>query len=189
MIETNSFYLDAPSKVMILIINGPLGVGKTSVAEALLYRFPRSVMLDGDAIGRVHPFEIYDPNRTDYLYRTLAMLLDWHQREGDYEHFVINYVFEKPESLARLLAQLHPLDPVIRVFRLRASPETLRARIRKRGGEDDAYLAWELQRGPELLRIQDAHGPGDALGEIVETDGLSVAEVAEAIWARVRIND
>ncbi|HHB89696.1 MAG TPA: hypothetical protein ENK60_00115 [Anaerolineae bacterium] len=173
---------------MILIINGPLGVGKTTVAEALLQRFPRGVMLDGDAIGHVHPFEIYDPNRTDYLYRTLAMLVAWHQREGGYEHFVINYVFEKPDSLARLLARLRPLDPDIRVFRLRASPETLRARIRKRGSENDAYHAWELERGPELLRIQDAQGPDDALGEVIETDGLSVEEVTEAIWARVAGN-
>jgi len=31
---------------MIVIINGPLGIGKTSVSWALLKRFERAVMLD-----------------------------------------------------------------------------------------------------------------------------------------------
>jgi broad-specificity NMP kinase len=44
---------------MIVIINGPCGIGKTSVAWALNARFERAVMLDGDYLGTVHPFEIY----------------------------------------------------------------------------------------------------------------------------------
>ena len=43
---------------MIIIINGSLGVGKSSVAEAIHYKFDKSVNLDGDAIGDVNPFEI-----------------------------------------------------------------------------------------------------------------------------------
>jgi len=39
---------------MIVIINGPCGIGKTSVAWALNARFDRAVMLDGDYIGAVH---------------------------------------------------------------------------------------------------------------------------------------
>ena len=167
---------------MIILINGPLGVGKTTISEALLRRFERGVMLDGDAVGNVHPFEIYDNARTDYLYRTLAMLVAWHQREGRYERFVINYVFEQPDDLARLLALLRPLDPDIHVFRLRASAATLRERILERGGHGDAgYLAWELARGLELLRIQDANAAGEALGRVIETDGLTVDEVVDGV--------
>jgi deoxyadenosine/deoxycytidine kinase len=43
---------------MIIIINGSLGVGKSSVAEQLHWKFDKSVNLDGDSIGNVHPFEI-----------------------------------------------------------------------------------------------------------------------------------
>ena len=56
---------------MIIIINGALGVGKTSVAEELHWKFDQSVHLDGDAIGNVNPFEIYDDDRTLHLHRTL----------------------------------------------------------------------------------------------------------------------
>lgn len=185
MRTTNSLCRDISLNAMILIINGPLGVGKTTIAEALLHRYPRGVMLDGDAAGNVHPFEIYDPVRVAYLYRTLAMLVAWHQREGGYENVVIDYVFETPESLRQFITLLCPLDPNIHIFRLRAPAETLRARIRKRGRGDDAYLAWELQRGPELLQIQDENGAGEALGRVIETEGLAVSDVVDVIWGNL----
>lgn len=73
---------------MIIIINGSLGVGKSSVAEAIHYKFDKSVNLDGDYIGDVNPFEIYDDARIDHLYRTLAYLIAFHQENG-YANFVI----------------------------------------------------------------------------------------------------
>src|SRR3972149_1562590 len=59
---------------MIVIINGALGVGKTETAWKLLEHFERAVMLDGDTIGAVQPFEIYDEQRIEYLYQTLRQL-------------------------------------------------------------------------------------------------------------------
>ncbi len=171
---------------MIILINGPLGSGKTTVARAVLYRLERGVMLDGDAAGEIHPFEIHNAGRVQHLYSTLAMLVAWHQQEAGYQHFVINYVFERPRTLTRLLTSLRPLDPDIHIFRLRASADTLQERIRQRGCNKNAKeLAWELQRGPELLRIQDANGPGDSLGIVIETDDLSPEQVADAILQQI----
>ena len=85
---------------MIIILNGPCGIGKTAVSWELAALFERAVMLDGDYIGAVHPLAIYDAARVDYLYRTLRHLVAWQIAQGDYHNFVINYVFESPESLA-----------------------------------------------------------------------------------------
>ena len=60
-------------------------------------------MLDADYIGAVHPFEIYDQERVDYLYETLVYLTSFHQSNG-FVSFVINYVFEQPEQLATLMS-------------------------------------------------------------------------------------
>ena len=95
---------------MIIIINDSLGVGKSSVAERLHYKFDKSVHLDGDCIGDVQPFRIYDEARRNHLYRTMELLIGFHQKNG-YSNFVINYVFESPASLQKLLVFLHPLDP------------------------------------------------------------------------------
>ena len=58
---------------MIIIINGSLGVGKSSVAEGLHWKFDKSVHLDGDYIGDVNPFEVYDDARIMYLYQTVEL--------------------------------------------------------------------------------------------------------------------
>lgn len=78
---------------MIVILNGSVGVGKTSVSCALNESLDRSVMLDGDYLGAVRPFEIYDDARVAYLYKTVVHLLEFHQAHG-YTNFVINYVLE-----------------------------------------------------------------------------------------------
>jgi hypothetical protein len=67
---------------MIIIISGPLGIGKTEVSWKLVGFFERGVMIDGDYIGAVHPFEIYDPERIEYLYQTIRYLIAFHSSEA-----------------------------------------------------------------------------------------------------------
>ena len=163
---------------MIIIINGSLGVGKSSVAEQLHYKFDKSVHLDGDCIGDVQPFKIYDEARLDHLYRTMELLIGFHQRNG-YRNFVINYVFESPDSLQELLDLLHPLDPSIHCYWLTCEEEEQAKRIRNRGRED---LQWELGRFVELQQIQREASQHGFIGKEVDTTRLSAAEAAETIW-------
>jgi len=167
---------------MIVIINGPLGIGKTSVAWALNARLQPSVMLDGDYIGAVAPFEIYDAARVAYLYKTLAHLVSYHQREGGYRNFVLNYVFETAESLAELVALLEPLDARVQVFRLTCAVEEMERRIGRRGRADsEGEVVWELARCRELAAIQDAAAQLGFLGVVVDTTTLDVEQTADAI--------
>ncbi|MFP4345771.1 MAG: AAA family ATPase [Anaerolineales bacterium] len=167
---------------MIVIINGPCGVGKTTVAWELNARFHRAVMLDGDYIGAVHPFAIYDEARVDYLYRTLRHLVAFHVEEGGYEHFIINYVFESPESLAQLQTLLADLAGPVVAFRLRASDEALERRIRAREERPD----WYLRRYRELVAIQERAARRGEMGILIDTTGLTAAEVVDRIWARLQ---
>ncbi len=166
---------------MIIIINGPCGIGKTSVSWELQTRFERSVMLDGDYIGAVHPFEIYNDARAFYLYRTLRHLIEFHVAEGGYEHFVINYVFESPASLRQLREMLAPLGPSY-AFRLTAEDAAIERRIRQRGGED---AAWHLERYKELQAILSAAARRGDVGFPIDTTSLSVVEVADRMWQRI----
>jgi GrpB-like predicted nucleotidyltransferase (UPF0157 family)/predicted kinase len=171
---------------MIVIINGPCGIGKTSVAWELNARLDRAVMLDGDYIGAVHPFEIYDETRIAYLYQTIYHLVAFHIAHGGYRDFVINYVFESPESLSELRHLLSDLDDEIYAFRLVASDEAIEARIRKRELECDADLRWYLKRYKELIAIQDRAAARGDMGLVVDTTDRSADEVAEAIWQNIR---
>ena len=163
---------------MIIIINGSLGVGKSSLAEELHWKFDKSVYLDGDCIGSVHPFEIYDPARIDHLYRTLAVLVSFHQENG-YHNFVINYVFESPGSLQQLVELLSPLDPAIHAYWLTCDEKVQAERIRKRNGSN---LDWELTRFIELKRIQAEAARAGFIGVELDTGSLSVADAADKIW-------
>lgn len=163
---------------MIIIINGSVGVGKTTVAEQLHWKFDKSIHLDGDCIGNVHPFEIYDERRIDHLYRTLELLIGFHQK-NDYHNFVINYVFESPESLEQLLARLRPLDPDTHVYWLTCEESEQATRIRGRQSDDHD---WELNRFVELHRIQREAARQGFIGIEVDTTHLTSAEVAAEIW-------
>jgi broad-specificity NMP kinase len=163
---------------MIIIINGSLGVGKSSVADELHSKFDKSVHLDGDYIGDVHPYEIYDDARIDHLYRTLELLIGFHQENG-YHNFVINYVFESSDSLQDLLELLRPLDPVIHTYWLTCDEKEQAKRIQ---GRRRSELEWELSRFIELQQIQAKAAQQGFIGKEVGTTGLSSAEVAEEIW-------
>lgn len=163
---------------MIIIVNGSLGVGKSSVAEELHYKFDKSVHLDGDTIGDVHPFEIYDEARINHLYRTLELLIGFHQKNG-YHNFVINYVFESPQSLQELLSLLRPLDPSIHTYWLTCDEKEQARRIQKRGREE---LQWELNRFVELQRIQRLAAHQGFIGQEVDTTRLTPKEAADEIW-------
>ena len=166
---------------MIIIINGSVGVGKTSVAQELHWKFDKSIHLDGDHIGDVHPFEIYDERRIDHLYRTLELLVGFHQKNG-YANFVINYVFESPGSLQDLLDRLRPLDPSIHVYWLTCQADEQAARLRKRASGD---LDWELNRFVELQQIQRKAAQQGFIGVEVDTTRLTAAEVAGKIWGEL----
>jgi chloramphenicol 3-O-phosphotransferase len=163
---------------MIIIINGSLGVGKSSVADELHQKFDKSIHLDGDCIGDVHPFEIYDDARIHHLYRTLELLVGFHQKNG-YTNFVINYVFESPDSLQELFDLLHPLDPSIHIYWLTCDEEEQARRIQGRQRDE---LAWELSRFVELQRIQAKAAEQGFIGKEVDTTRLTSIEVAEEIW-------
>lgn len=176
---------------MIVMITGPCGIGKTSVSEALVTHFDRAVMLDGDYIGAVHPFEIYNDARIDYLYRTLQVLVAFHIQEGYYHNFVLNYVFESPESLADLRGRLAVYDHEIYVYRLTAADAAIEERILNREGVDGEDVAWYLNRYRELVSIQENAARQGDMGVEIETTGQSAAQVAERIWndihARMRV--
>jgi hypothetical protein len=129
-------------------------------------------------IGDVHPFEIYDDDRVSHLYRTLELLIRFHQANG-YQNFVINYVFEPPEMLQALLHLLSPLDPSIHTYWLVCDEEEQVRRIQSRNRE---YLDWELNRFVELQRIQQQAALSGFIGTAVDSTRLTAEETADFIW-------
>jgi len=165
---------------MIVIINGPLGIGKTETAWALLDLFNRAVMLDGDYIGAVRPFAIYDAQRLSDLFDTLHLLVDHYQKKG-YPHVIINYIFETPAQLAELRKRLAELEPRILAYRLTCGLDLLEQRIRGRTSPG-VRQEWEIARAHQLTDILETNARLGDLGLMVDTTCLDVSQAAQAIW-------
>ena len=169
---------------MIVIINGALGVGKTEVSWKLIEHFDQAIMLDGDYLGAVHPSEIYDEPRIEYLYQTIGHVVAWHVDHG-YHNFVVNYVFETPESLSKLRQMLSAYDDVTYAFRLTCSEAEMERRLQSRSSDPDR-LRWELNRFRELAAIQNENAQRGDLGYVIDTTALTIEQAAEAIWHIIR---
>ncbi|HRX17217.1 MAG TPA: hypothetical protein P5123_12950 [Spirochaetota bacterium] len=169
---------------MIVIINGSVGSGKSTAAYSLQQQFTRSVMLDGDCIGAVHPFQIYDDSRIEYLYDTLLYLIKFHKSNG-YQDFVINYVFETSQSLQSLVNRLETVDPKVCCYRITCSAEEQKKRIINRNSDQ---VDWELQRFIELNAIQEKAAKTGFIGKKFVTDGLSPSQIAERIIMDIKEN-
>jgi broad-specificity NMP kinase len=176
---------------MVVLINGALGVGKTTVAGHLRERLPGSA--------------IYDPERVGYVLRRLP---GWdalrRPRTDDYQDArVWRWSVGAGVRLARrwargpvivpmacsdrghfddVVARLRRADADVRVFCLRATRETIVRRLAARGDlVEGAGSEWIRRRVAECLAAHaDAH-----FGEPVATDDRSATQVADAIAARL----
>lgn len=168
------------SSVPVMIITGPVGVGKTTVAAEV------SALLDRAAIA--HAFVDVDSLRWCYLPPprdpfnvTIAMrnlTAVWANfRAAGAERLVLADVVESRDELARYRAAVP--GAAILVVRLRASVETLTGRVRRR--ELGAGLAWHLHRAAELAAQMERDRVEDIA---VATDGRSVLEIAREVVQR-----
>jgi len=113
---------------VIVVLNGPLGVGKSTLAEALAESIDQCVMLDGDHLVAANPPAA---DELDHLHSTIELLVGHHRGFG-YRHFVVNHGWRSGAAVADLRRRLTRLDADVRVFLLTlASDENLR-RIERR---------------------------------------------------------
>ncbi|MEX2110619.1 MAG: Gar/GrdA family gentamicin resistance ATP-binding protein [Gemmatimonadaceae bacterium] len=116
--------------VMFIVLNGPLGIGKSTLAEALTESIESCVMLSGDGLLAVNP---PPTDELEYLHSTIALLVG-HHRSCGYRHFVIEHAWRSSAQVADLRRRLIAVDgdADIRCFLLTlAADENLR-RIERR---------------------------------------------------------
>lgn len=147
---------------MIIILNGPLGIGKSTLAEALGEAIEQCVMLDGDKLVAANP-PAHDER--EHLHSTIALLLNHHRRFG-YRHFVVNHIWSTSVELLDLRRPLQASDrnADIRCFLLTLpADENVRRIERRQRARTIDELEFELRTLAEE-RDALARGQGD-LGE------------------------
>ena len=161
----------------LLIISGPVGVGKTTTAEE------RSVILEGEGVG--HTFvdidglsKTYPRPKDDRFGERLALKnlrAVWaHAREMGTRNLMVARVIETPEGAERIAQSVNASDYVI--VQLNASDGNLLNRVRQReigNGQD-----WHERRAIELSRKMQNLSLADIE---IDTDDKSIGLIAREI--------
>ncbi len=160
--------------VPVMLITGPVGVGKTTVAgevSALLERagVPHA-FVDVDSLRWSYPSPPGDRFRRRLAMRNLAAVWANFRAEGA-ERLVLTDVVESRDELESYRAAVPGAQIV--VVRLRAPVATLQARIGAR--ELGLGRAWHLVRAAELAAQMDRDAVEDVL---IETGGRTLGEIA-----------
>ncbi len=117
---------------LVVLLNGPLGIGKSTLGEVLGEAIDRSVTLDGDALAALNP---PPADAVASLHETIALLVG-HHLAGGYGRFVINHYWSSAGEIADLTGRLRAVASGVRVrcFRLTLPREANLQRIERRQG-------------------------------------------------------
>ncbi len=166
---------------MILFINGPFGVGKTSVARILVEEIPNAMLYDPEIIGSVlqtvpGPVKKADDFQDYALWRKLVVAVARVLRAASAKTLVIPMTVWRRDYFDPIVAGLHRVDPDLRCFRLTASNDELVRRISS-DSEDTGARGWRMSHAEVCTNASE----DPTFGAEVRTDGLAPAEVADQI--------
>lgn len=113
----------------LVFLNGPMGVGKSTVAALLQRKFDRCAYLDGDWCYRVHPFRVTKESKALIL-NNIAFLLDGYLKSPDVDLVLFSWVMNKREIRDAVLSKMTERGKCLFVT-LTASEEALVKRFAK----------------------------------------------------------
>ena len=93
----------------LIIFNGTMGVGKTTLSQALKQALPAAVFLDGDWCWDSHPF-IVNARTKAMVMENISFLLNQFLAQPDYQNVVFCWVIPSQEIMDDLLSRLHLED-------------------------------------------------------------------------------
>lgn len=158
---------------MIIVLNGPLGIGKSTLSEALAESIDQCVMLDGDHLVAANP---PPADEVEHLHATIVLLVEHHRRFG-YRHFVINHGWTSAADLSDLRTRLSGIDAEIHCFRLTLPADENLRRIERRANaralDEQEFERDTFGREHEAFNRTDA----DDLGEPFDVSAPPLALV------------
>lgn len=160
-----------------LIINGPMGVGKTTVGKLIADRVPGTAFIDGDWCMDLHPFVGNRETRAMAVDNILHMA-DNYRKSSLCKIIVIVWLIDDDKVENELVSGLSDLGLNVENITLICNEEQLR-----RQWEEDNNCEWRTDEWLSVsLRSLSVFEKKD---NCIETNGLTVEEVAEKIMARI----
>lgn len=166
--------------VPVLVITGPVGIGKTSVAGEISEQLDKARIAHGfidiDSLRWCYPRPPHDPFRIELGMKNLTAVWSNFQAAGA-ERLVLADVIETRAHLERYRKAI--LEAEIVVVRLHATLSTLTQHVQQR--EIGSALTRHLERAAELSAIMERNSVEDML---VDIEDKTVTTIAQEILTR-----
>jgi len=112
----------------LVMIGGPMGIGKTTVCQILKEELPDSVFLDGDWCWDSSPFQVTEDTKRMVL-DNICYLLGNFIRCPAYENIIFCWVMHEQSIIDAILEKLDVTKCVVRAISLVADEATLKDRL------------------------------------------------------------
>ena len=159
----------------LVLVGGPMGVGKSAVCKQLIRKLQPGVYLDGDWCWSMSPFTVTDETRAMVM-DNICALLSRFLACPELNNVVFGWVLHQQETIDAILERL-PLEGVeVCSVSLLASPKVLRDRVVRdiaRGVRDGEAISHSMAYLPlyeklDTWKIHTDHcTPGQAAAQIL----------------------
>jgi len=157
----------------VIILNGPMGVGKTTVGKYIADHHPGTAFIDGDWCLDIHPFVGNQETKAMAVDNILHMIGNY-QKCSVCNMVVLVWLMDEPWVIQKITQGLSAMQAEVKNMTLVCSRENL---IRR--WKDDHNCEW---RTDEWLNVSLKSLPGFASMEnTIDTSGLPVEQVAELV--------
>jgi len=114
----------------LYFIGGTMGIGKTTISQALKRSLNRSVFLDGDWCWDMHPFTV-TPETKRLVQLNIVTLLNNFLQSPAFEHVIFCWVMHQQEIIDNLLKQIDTSNCRLINLSLVCDADILRERLQK----------------------------------------------------------
>lgn len=157
----------------VVILNGPMGVGKTAVGKYIADKNPGTAFIDGDWCMDLHPF-VGSPETRAMAVDNILHMIDNYSKCSECKMIVLVWLMDNPEVYESIARGIDKLGLDMKSVTLVCDKEALLSRW-----ENDKTTEW---RTDEWLEVSLKSLPYfQSLGNTVDTTNLSIEEVADKL--------
>lgn len=175
---------------MIIMINGPFGVGKTSVACDLNNKLSNSMIYDPEEVGQflrkvVPEIVLHESEKTDnfqdiLLWKELVPIVGAKLLKTYDKDLIIPMTIYNPRYLSYIMSELYKADDEIYHFCLLADKSTIEQRLLNRGEESGGWAFQKID-----ICLQSYEKCPSVFCTFLRTDKRTISEISNLILESV----
>ena len=161
----------------LYLIGGTMGVGKTTVCQALKKQLSQSVFLDGDWCWDMSPFQVNEETKKMVIDNICSLLNNFIQCSC-LENIIFCWVMHEQSIIDDILSRLNTSNCKVKCYSLTVSQEMLKKRlqndienkIRKEDVIERSIARLEMYQQLDTIKIDTSLMSVDEIVEMIENE-------------------